>query len=213
MNRREFIAGGFVEGQNVKVLPRWSDGQNDRLVALAADLARNRVAVIVAGGSANGPTVAKSLSSTIPIVFAIGSDPVDAGLVASLNRPGGHVTGVTIRNQELTAKRLQLMHELVPAAASIGFLVNPTEVTTERQIEEFEAAAKALSVRSVILNASNEGEIGPFSRHYLRGGLVRWWWKASPFSTLTVRSSSSWPRSVPSRWAMANVITSRLPGS
>jgi putative ABC transport system substrate-binding protein len=151
---------GYVEGQNISIEYYWLGGQYDRLAALAADLVRRQAAVIVAtGGTATG-RAAKLATATIPIVFLAGGDPVEVGLVASLNRPGGNVTGVAILTTALTAKRLELLHELVPAAMPIGFLVNPANPTVfKAEMMEAETAARALRVRLVTLNASTLREI------------------------------------------------------
>ena len=150
---------GYVEGRNVEILFRWADTHYNRLPALAADLVRRRVAVIAATGSATAALAAKSATATIPIVFTTGADPVEQGLVASLNRPGGNLTGAGFLVQELTAKRLELLHEIVPAAASIGFLVNPTNVAVQADMKEGEAAARILGVHLVIAKASTPSEI------------------------------------------------------
>src|SRR5215203_148674 len=150
---------GYVEGQNVAIEYRYADGRNDRLPALAADLIDRKVDVIVAtGGSA--PRAAKAASPTIPIVFTIGGDPVAAGLVASLNRPGGNVTGVSWLGGELTSKRLELASELVPQARAIALLVNPNSPQqTERVVHDMQEAARAKGVQLLVLNASSESEI------------------------------------------------------
>jgi putative ABC transport system substrate-binding protein len=151
---------GYVEGRNVAVEYRWADGQNDRLPALAADLVRGRMAVVAAMGTTPGALALKAATQTIPIVFTIGPDPVAAGLVASLNRPGGNLTGVTISNVEVIAKRLELLHELVPAAKSIAFLVNPTNTAaTAPETGELQAAARVLGLDLLPLNASTPAEI------------------------------------------------------
>src|SRR5271154_3891233 len=151
---------GYVEGQNVSIEYHWTGGQYDRLAAMAADLVRRQVAGIVAPGGAPTAGAAKSATTTIPIVFLGGGAPVEVGLVASLNRPGGNVTGAAILTTALTAKRLELLHELVPAATSIGFLVNPTNPTVfKAEMMEAETAARALGVRLVTLNASTLREI------------------------------------------------------
>jgi putative tryptophan/tyrosine transport system substrate-binding protein len=158
--RRGLSELGYVDGQNVSIEYRWMEGQYDRLAALAADLVHRRVAVIVATGGTATARAAKLATATIPIVFLSGGDPVEVGLVASLNRPGGNVTGAAILTKALTAKRLELLHELVPAATRIGFLVNPTNPTVlKAEIMEAEAAARALGLHLVILNAGTLGEL------------------------------------------------------
>jgi putative tryptophan/tyrosine transport system substrate-binding protein len=153
--RRGFGEQGYVEGRNVEILYRYTEARRDRYPAVAEELVRDRVSVIYVGGGPLLVLAAKAATSTIPIVFVNGVDPVRSGLVASLNRPGGNVTGVTFLSQELTAKRLELLHEVVPAVTSIGFLVSPGD----RLITEIEKAARILGVRLVIANASSPSEI------------------------------------------------------
>jgi putative ABC transport system substrate-binding protein len=148
---------GYAEGRNVAVEYRYADGQYDRLPALAADLVNRRVAMIVA--TAGTPTIraAKAATSTIPIVFVIGGDPVTFGIVASLNRPGGNITGITLLGTaELAAKRLGLLLDLVPAAAAIGVLANPNNPISKPQLTELETAVRSLGRQIHILNASSE---------------------------------------------------------
>jgi putative ABC transport system substrate-binding protein len=149
---------GYVEGLNVEILNRWADTRYDSLPALAAGLVRRRVAVIAALSGA-GALAAKSETATIPIVFATSVDPVEFGLVASLNRPGGNVTGTTFLADTLTAKRLELLHEIVPAAMSIGILANPTSRQNEAIMREAEVAACSLGVNLMILSAVTPIEI------------------------------------------------------
>src|SRR5215467_7243748 len=157
--RRGFSAAGYDEGRNVAIEYRWAEGDYDKLPALAAELVRLQVAVIA---TINTPTIlaAKAATRTIPIIFGVGVDPIKFGLVASLNRPGGNLTGVTQLNIEMEAKRVQLLHELVPAATSIGLLINPTSPAySEAAREAAQSAAQILGVRLLILNASTEEAI------------------------------------------------------
>jgi putative tryptophan/tyrosine transport system substrate-binding protein len=151
---------GFVEGQNVAIEYRWAQGQYDQLAVLAADLVRRQVTVIVPTGSAASALAAKAATTTIPIVFSIGADPIQFGLVTSLNRPGGNVTGVTFfGGSALEAKRLNLLDELLPQAATIAYLVNPTNPSGEGQTQEAETAARSLGRQIKVLRASTESEI------------------------------------------------------
>jgi putative tryptophan/tyrosine transport system substrate-binding protein len=149
---------GYVEGQNAGVEYRWAENQPDRLPALAADLVRRRVAVIVAGGSEVG-RAAKAATTTIPIVFVTGGDPVALGLVASLNRPGGNVTGSAILTVELAPKRLQLLRELVPNSALVGVLADPTLSATSSMITSLQEAACTLGLQLIVAYASNNSEL------------------------------------------------------
>ena len=166
---------GYVEGQNVEVEYRWAEGQNNRLPALAAELVHRQVAVIAAAGGASA-LAAKAATTTIPIVFSVAVDPVEVGLVASLNRPGGNLTGVTSLNVEVGPKLLEVLHEMVPSATNIAMLVNPTNPS----IAEFfsrgvQAAARALGLQLHTLQASTERDFDTvFSslRQLRAGGLV-----------------------------------------
>jgi putative ABC transport system substrate-binding protein len=148
---------GFVEGRNLAIEYRWADGRNDALPALAADLVRRRVAVIASMSSTPCALAAKAATQTIPIVFLIGADPIEFGLVASLSRPGGNLTGVGTLAREIAAKRLQMLHEIVPTANPIALLVNPTNVANEAK--EIANAARALGVRLLVINATRGGDI------------------------------------------------------
>jgi putative ABC transport system substrate-binding protein len=150
---------GYVEGQDVAIEYRWAEGQYDRLPALAADLVSRHVAVIVPIGGAPSTVAAKAATSTTPIVFSLGADPVELGLVASLNRPGGNITGVAMLGVELEAKRLELLRELVPSSVLIAMLVNPSNAQAKAQSQEVQAAALAIHQQVVILTASTEREV------------------------------------------------------
>jgi ABC-type uncharacterized transport system substrate-binding protein len=148
---------GYVDGKNVAIEYRWAEGQNDRLPAMAADLVRRQVAVIATPGSTPAALAAQAATTTIPIVFSIGGDPVQFGLVASLNRPGGNLTGGTFLSIEVGPKRLELLHELVPMATVVGLLVNPTNPNlAEPTTKNLRAAAHTLGLQLHILNASTD---------------------------------------------------------
>jgi len=157
--RRGLKEGGFIEGENVAIEFRWARGDYSRLPALAADLVSRRVAVIAAVGGERSPIAAKKATSTIPIVFGIGGDPVSAGLVESFNRPGGNVTGVTLLTNMMEPKRLSLLHELAPGVALIGALINPKFPPAARQGQQIEQAARAIGQHIVIAKASTDDEL------------------------------------------------------
>jgi putative tryptophan/tyrosine transport system substrate-binding protein len=150
---------GFVEGRNIAIEYRWAEGQPDRLPALAADLVRRKVAAIAATGGDSSVRAAKALTATIPIVFSTGGDPVQTGLVASLNRPGGNATGATFIASAIGSKRLDLLHSLVPVAVPIGLLVNPINPSTDSVRNDLQAAARSIGQQVNTLNASSERDI------------------------------------------------------
>jgi len=151
---------GYVEGENVAIVYRWADNQVDRLPALAAELVQRRVAVIAATGGVVSALAAKAATTTIPIVFDVGEDPVRLGLVASLARPGGNLTGINFFTVELAAKRLELLRELVPGAIRIAALVDPAFATTmESTLRDVETAGRAMGLQIQVLTASTSGEI------------------------------------------------------
>jgi putative tryptophan/tyrosine transport system substrate-binding protein len=158
--RQGLKEAGYVEGENLTVEYRWADNRIERLPVLAADLVRRRVAVIVAPGGAEGILAAKAATNTIPSVFVIGQDPVHLGLVTSVARPGGNLTGINFLALELVAKRLEFLRELVPGAVRIAVLVNPAALSnTEMTMRDVEAAARTLGLQIRVLNANTSGEI------------------------------------------------------
>jgi len=148
---------GYVEGENVAIAYRWADGQNDRLSELAAELVRQRVAVIAAAGGSPSALAAKAATTTIPIVFT--EDPVRLGLVASLARPGGNATGINFYTGELTAKRLELLRELVPAATRVAVLINSANVSTVTTLRDVESAARVMGLQMQVVRAGTRQEI------------------------------------------------------
>jgi putative tryptophan/tyrosine transport system substrate-binding protein len=157
---------GYVEGQNVDIDYRWAEGHNDRLPELAAQLVRRQVTVIAAAGGTPSALAAKAVTATIPIVFAVAVNPVEVGLVASLNRPGGNLTGVTNLNEEVGPKRLEVLHELLPAVTTMAVLVNPTSrALAEAFARDLQAAAQTLGLTLHVLQASSERDFeGVFAR-------------------------------------------------
>src|SRR5215472_492463 len=156
--RQGLSESGYVEGQNLAIEYRWADGDYKKLPKLAAELAGRQVSAILAGAP---PAVvaAKAATTTIPIVFTSGGNPVELGLVSSLSHPGGNVTGVSFLTNELGGKRLELLRELIPTAAYVGFLVNPTRPSIQSEVKNPQQAAQALGVKLLVLNASTEAEI------------------------------------------------------
>jgi ABC-type uncharacterized transport system substrate-binding protein len=160
--RQGLSESGYVDGQNVAIEYRWADGQYDRLPSLAADLVRRDVKIIVATGAGGlAAQAAKKATSTIPIVFSSAVDPIKAGLVASINRPGGNATGFVQFAALLEAKRLQLLHELVPNAAVLGVLLNPANPAAEIQRKDVQAAAQSIGRQVYVATASSEAEFDP----------------------------------------------------
>jgi len=157
--RAGLAQAGFVEGKNVLIEYRWAENELDRLPALAADLVGHQVAVLVASGGTATALTAKAATSSVPVVFVIGADPVKWGLVASLNRPGGNVTGVSFLVDSLVAKRLEVLRELIPGSISIGLLVNPKNPNAETNIKDVETAALGQKVH--VVSASTESEFEP----------------------------------------------------
>jgi ABC-type uncharacterized transport system substrate-binding protein len=149
----------YFEGRNVAVEYRWANGRYDQLPALAADLVQRQVAVIAALGSAAPGLAAKAATSEIPIVFQTGSDPVQDGLVASMNRPGGNITGVSRLSVTLGSKRLELLHEIAPQVTTIAILINPTNRIAARQLLEMQEAARSRGVNLIVVKASTEGQL------------------------------------------------------
>jgi putative tryptophan/tyrosine transport system substrate-binding protein len=157
--RQGLSESGYVEGRNLRIEYRWAEDHYDRLVELADDLVRRQVAVIAAISGTPAALAAKAATTTIPIVFGNGGDPLTSGLVASLNRPGGNMTGVTFYSVALAGKRLELMRALVPTAAAMGFLVNRNNPAEEPEIKDAEAAARAHGVRLHVLNIASDRDI------------------------------------------------------
>jgi putative tryptophan/tyrosine transport system substrate-binding protein len=157
--RRGLRESGYVEGQNIIIEYRWAEAQYDRLPALVTDLVHRGVLVIAAGGSAAPGLAAKAATSTIPVVFQTGSDPVKDGLVATMNRPGGNVTGVSRMAVMLEAKRLELLHELIPNATEVAFLVNPKNPRAELQLQQMQEATRKLGLGLRLARASTEQEL------------------------------------------------------
>jgi putative ABC transport system substrate-binding protein len=162
---------GYVEGRNLTIEYRFAENHYERLPALAADLVRRQVTVIFAGGGGGvGPLAAKAATTTIPIVFTTGADPVQAGLVSSLNRPGGNITGVSFAANISESKRLGLLHAMVPGATVIGVLVNPDNASAATEVRDLNEATLALGLKLEIANARNDGDLDPAVASLARSG-------------------------------------------
>jgi putative ABC transport system substrate-binding protein len=181
--RQGLREGGYVEGRNVAIEYRWADGHFARLPELAADLVRRRVALIVATGGAVSARAAKDATATIPILFITGPNPIADGLVTSLSRPGGNATGVALYTSELLPKRLGLLGMLVPRAATIALLVNPTDVAHEPETKYMEDAVRVTGQQMVLLKASAEGEFEPALVSAVRQRVDALLVSANPFFT------------------------------
>ena len=159
---------GYVEGENVAIEYRWAENQIDRMPALAAELVRKQVAVIATTGATVAASAAKAVTTTIPIVFLTGADPVESGLVASLARPGGNLTGINLLTIDLTAKRLELLRDLVPAATRVAVLANPAGPAPEAMLRDVETAARAMGLQVQVLNAGTSPEIDAAFASFVR---------------------------------------------
>ena len=157
--RQALAEAGYIEGQNVRIEYRWAGNQLAQLPALAAELVRSQVSVLIATGGSASALAAKAATTSVPVVFVLGADPVKLGLVASLNRPGGNLTGLTFFTVTLEAKRLELLHQLLPRAKIIGVLVNPQNPNTENQARELQRAADALGLQIQVLTASSDHDL------------------------------------------------------
>jgi len=179
--RRGLSGVGYVEHRNVGIDYSWAEGRPDRLPALAAELVSRQVTVIAATGGPQSARAAKAASATIPIVFVVGSDPVREGLVTSLNRPGGNLTGVMLFIEELVAKRLELLRELIPQARMIGVLFNPNSPTAEHQMSEAQGAARTLGLELHVVRASSELDFEPAFAAFVRQRVAALMVETSPF--------------------------------
>jgi putative ABC transport system substrate-binding protein len=179
--RRGLNEAGYVESKNVEVTYRWAEGQYDRLPALARELVAKRVSVMVATGGLPSSLAAKAATDSIPIVFTLGSDPIKFGLVASLNRPGGNVTGVTLFAYLLDAKRVELMRELLPKSTVIALLVNPNSPQADAQISDVETATRTLGQRLIVVKAGTDSDIDQVGATLIQGKASALLVSADPF--------------------------------
>jgi putative ABC transport system substrate-binding protein len=179
--RHGLSEAGFVEGQNLAIEYRWAEGQYDRLPSLAADLVERQVAAILAMGGTDPARAAKAATATIPIVFVSAADPVKTGLVASLNRPGGNITGVSLIAAALDAKKLGLLHELAPKASTIAGLINPNYPGAKTQADEVKDTAGHLGVKAIVLTATTDDEIGVAFADAVRQGVGAMLVSSDPF--------------------------------
>ena len=207
--RRGLAEVGYVEGSNVLIEYRWANGHYDRLPELAADLVRRRVTVIAACGSSAPGLAAKAATSTIPIVFQTGADPVADGLVVSMNRPGGNVTGVSRMSLAIDPKRLELLHEAVPKATVIGCLINPTSPRAEGQIQQLQVSARSLGLTLAIGRASSENELESAFAAMMKGGATALFVTSDPVYTAFQGQIALWAvrHAMPTMFATRAAVT------
>src|SRR5262245_33777644 len=205
---------GYVERESVAIEYRWAENQMDRLSGLASELVRHQVAVIVASGGPPSVLAAKAATTSIPIVFGVGQDPVRLGLVASLARPGGNLTGVSFFNTELTGKRLAFLRELVPAAARVAVLINPASAAnTETMLRDIDAAARTLGLQIQMFNASTSREIDAAFATLVRARPMPCSSAATVFSPAAVSNWSIWRRATRFQQHLLNVSLPTSAGS
>jgi putative ABC transport system substrate-binding protein len=203
---------GYVEGENVTIIYRFAEDQNDRLPELAAELVRRQVTVIAASATTAAPA-AKAATTTIPIAFIVAQDPVRLGLVASLARPGGNLTGINFFSGELAAKRLDLLHDLLPRAVRVAVLVNPADAAnTASTLRDVEAAARAIGLQVQVLNASTSREINAAFEDVGRDRPDAVYVGSNTFLTAGVSKWSSWRRSTGSLRSIRRAALSKLAG-
>src|SRR5215472_8911041 len=200
---------GYVKGRNLAIEDRWADGHYDRLPELAADLIRRGVTVIAACGSSAPGLAAKAATSTIPIVFQTGADPVADGLVVSMNRPGGNVTGVSRMSLAIDPKRLELLHEAVPKATVIGCLINPTSPRAEGQIQQLQVSARSLGLTLAIGRASSENELESAFAAMMKGGATALFVTSDPVYTAFQGQIALWAvrHAMPAMFATRAAVT------
>ena len=202
---------GYVEGENVAIEYRWAENQIDRLPALAAELVRRQVAVIATAGGIAAALAAKSATTTIPIVFIVAEDPVRLGLVASLARPGGNLTGINFLTAELVAKRLELLRELVPGVTRVAVLVNPASApNVEITLRDVEAAARAMGLQIQVFNASTSREIDAAFATFVRERPDALFVGSDTFSPV---DASRWPTWRRATWSPRRIRSVTIPKS
>ena len=206
---RGLAEAGYVEGRNVTIEYRWADGRYDRLAELAADLVRRRVTVIAAFASSAPGLAAKAATSTIPIVFQTGADPISDGLVASLNRPGGNITGVSRMTVAVEPKRLELLHEAVPKATVISCLINPGSPRAEGQIQQLEASARSLGFALMVVKASAESDLQGAFAAMVKGGATALFVAGDPSYTAFQGQIALWAirHAMPTMFATRSAVT------